>query len=104
MPNEGDHGHTASVGSGAILNHLTGITAAIPISAGINNYGGGSHDGYTGGATSNNGQMNDLNDADTGQGHTHGTSGTLPINNKNHKHQILGVAPPWYALTFIMKL
>ena len=103
MPNEGDHGHTASVGSGSILQHLNGITAAIPIAGGINNYGG-DRDGYTGGSTSNNGYWNDCNNDDKGQGHNHGTSGTLPINNKNHKHQILGVAPPWYALTFIMKL
>ena len=104
MPNEGNHGHTARIGSRDILQHLNGISAAIPISAGINNYGGGANDGYTGGSTEDNGHENDLNDAATGQGHTHGTSGTLPIDNKNHKHQILGVAPPWYALTFIMKL
>ena len=104
MPNEGNHGHTARIGSRDILQHLNGLTAGIPISGGINNYGGGVNDGYTGGSTANNGHENDLNDANTGQGHNHGTSGTLPIDNKNHKHQILGVAPPWYALTFIMKL
>ena len=101
--NEGNHGHTAKIGTRDILQHLNGLTAAIPISGGITNYGD-NRDGYTGGSTSNNGYENDCNDDDKGQGHNHGTTGTLPINNKNHKHQILGVAPPWYALTFIMKL
>ena len=39
-----------------------------------------------------------------GGGHSHGTSGTLPITNRSHTHSISDIAPPWHSTTFIIKM
>ena len=100
---QGSHTHSLSVNSGEILKHLNGLSGmTVPSSAGLEQPE--DRRGFTGGGTDDNGHENDLNNAATGLGHTHGTSGSITLDNKNHTHRILGVAPPFYTLTFIMKL
>ena len=39
-----------------------------------------------------------------GQGHSHNTSGSLPLTNRSHTHSISDIAPPWHSTTFIIKM
>ena len=83
-------------------NHSIDITRE-NIAASIQSATGSVDDGtVTPDATSGEGSNHGLkNPAD---GHTHTTSGSLPITNRSHTHNISDIRPPYYAIKFLFKL
>ena len=88
--------------NGGTHNHSIEITRD-NIAASISSATGSVDDGtVTPDATSGEGSNHGLkNPAD---GHTHTTSGSLPITNRSHTHSISDIRPPYYAIKFLYKL
>ena len=78
--NQGGHSHAVAIARSNIaasLDSATGSVASNNIDSG--NTGGGS-------------------------GHSHNTSGSLPLSNRSHTHSISDITPPYYVITMLIKL
>ena len=88
--NQGSHNHSISISRTNIAQSLASATGEVDSGT------------LTPDAISGEGVNHGLKDP--ADGHSHNTSGSLPITNRSHTHSISDITPPYYAITMIIKL